>query len=288
VPQQQDEHGRRAVAKTAVNLSFLFWNLQNRPLAGRLASLAADRNADVIVLAECATAPEELCEVLSRTGQGTFHLPYSVARKLVLLTRLPSGWVRPVFDDPLGHLTIRRIVIPDNTDFLLAAVHMQSKERWTDDDQLVAATHLARSIEGREDEYGHRRTVLVGDLNMNPFEKGVVAAGALHAVMHRRIAEQRSRTVASQKYPFFYNPMWGCFGDRTGGPAGSYFYRKATPVVYFWNIFDQVLLRPDMMHTLQDLRILDTDGATSLLSGSGTPSTAIGSDHLPLYFRLDV
>lgn len=270
-----------------MNLSFLFWNLRNRPLAERVARMATCHDVDVVMLAECGVAPGDLCEALTQAGGAAFHLPYTVAKKLVVVTRLPIGWMRPVFDDPLGHLTVRRIIIPDKTDLLLAVVHMQSKERWTDDDQLVAATHLARSIEGREAELGHRRTVLVGDLNMNPFEKGVVAAGGLHAVMHRAIAA-RPRTVAAQEYPFFYNPMWGCFGDRTPGPAGTYYYRRATPVMYFWNIFDQVLLRPDLMHSLQDLKILESDGEASLLTEAGMPNTTVGSDHLPLLFRLEL
>jgi endonuclease/exonuclease/phosphatase family metal-dependent hydrolase len=271
-----------------VNLSFLFWNLGGRALTERLAGLVSEHQIDVVMLAECAVDPYDLCQALAARGAGAFHLPYSLARKLVILTRLPPNWMSPVFDDPLGHLTIRRLELPRGRDVLLAVVHMQSKERWTDKDQLLAAAQLARSIQAREDEVGHRRTILVGDLNMNPFEEGVVAAGALHAVMHRAVAERRARTVAAQQYPFFYNPMWGCFGDRTPGPAGSYFYRKATPIVYFWNVFDQVLLRPDLMHTLQDLKILDVEGNTSFLSRSGTPDLSVGSDHLPLFFRLDI
>jgi len=42
------------------------------------------------------------------------------------------------------------------------------------------------------------------------------------------------------------------------------------------------------MHALRDLRILAADGEMSLLSRSGKPSRAVGSDHLPLLFRLDV
>jgi endonuclease/exonuclease/phosphatase family metal-dependent hydrolase len=272
----------------SVNLSFLFWNLRNRSLVERVASLVAERDVDVVMLAECADAPADLCAELSRRSGKPFHLPFSLATKLVILTRLPASWMSPVFDDPLGHLTVRRLIVEERIDVLLAVVHFQSKERYTDDDQLLAATHLARSIENREDEHGHRRTILVGDLNMNPFEKGVVAAGALHAVMHRKVAAGGGRTIDAREYPFFYNPMWGCFGDRTDGPAGTYYYRKATPVMYFWNIFDQVLLRPEIMHTLQDLQILTHDGDASLLSRGGTPDTTGGSDHLPLYFRLNV
>jgi hypothetical protein len=59
--------------------------------------------------------------------------------------------------------------------------------------------------------------VLVGDFNMNPFQEGVVAANGLNAVMARRVAaRRRTRVVQEREYPFFYNPMWGHFGDVVG------------------------------------------------------------------------
>ena len=59
---------------------------------------------------------------------------------------------------------------------------------------------------------------------MNPFEEGVVGAKGLHAVMTRRIAAKGSRVVQGKEYPFFYNPMWGLFGDRQDSPSGTYYY----------------------------------------------------------------
>jgi hypothetical protein len=81
--------------------------------------------------------------------------------------------------------------------------------------------------------------------------------------------------------------MWGCFGDRTPGPAGSYYYNDSAPLVYFWNIFDQVLLRPELMESLKELKILDSDGEQLLVNERGRPNASELSDHLPLLFRLD-
>jgi len=123
---------------------------------------------------------------------------------------------------------------------------------------------------------------------MNPFDVGVVGAHALNAVMTRELARKEKRTVASQPYRLFYNPMWGHFGDRTPGPPGTYFYAASTPGNYYWNVFDQVLLRPQLMDDLVELRILDTDGCTSLVTPKGYPRSAETSDHLPVLFRLNL
>ena len=132
--------------------------------------------------------------------------------------------------------------------------------------------------------------MLVGDLNMNPFEDGVVGANGLHAVMSRKIAERQKRTVQNTEYKFFYNPMWSLFGDATAGPPGTYYYHSAEHVVYFWNMFDQVLIRPELLERFNnlDLKIVHSTDTLSLLSNSGGPDDKNISDHLPIFFKINL
>ncbi len=71
-------------------------------------------------------------------------------------------------------------------------------------------------------------------------------------------------------------------------PARITILPKAEPRAFFWNMFDQVLLRPDLLPRFsnQDLKILTSVGESSLLSARGLPDARIASDHLPLFFRL--
>lgn len=61
-------------------------------------------------------------------------------------------------------------------------------------------------------------------------------------------------------------------------------------MLYFWNLFDQVLLRPDLMERFSNdqLEILTTAAGTSLLSEDGRINAAAASDHLPVLFRLNL
>jgi hypothetical protein len=140
-----------------------------------------------------------------------------------------------------------------------------------------------------EDRAGHQRTVLVGDMNMNPFEPGLVSSVGLNAVTSRRIAGRMTRTVQGRAYRFFYNPMWGHFGDMRGDTAGSYFYDSAEHLNYFWNVFDQVLLRPELAKRFNSdqLSIVRSVGERSLVRGDGRPDGTLYSDHLPIVFELD-
>jgi hypothetical protein len=53
-------------------------------------------------------------------------------------------------------------------------------------------------------------------------------------------------------------------------------------------MFDQVLLRPSLMDSLAELRILDSDGQGPLVTERGRPRSSTASDHLPILFRLDL
>ncbi|MCH8828669.1 MAG: hypothetical protein IID45_03725 [Planctomycetes bacterium] len=115
----------------------------------------------------------------------------------------------------------------------------------------------------------------------------MISSHGMHAVMTRQIASQGSRTVLGRDYPFFYNPMWGFFGDRTPGPPGTHYFRRSTPDMFFWNMFDQVLIRPELIPFFSDeIEILSTIETNKLTKANGTPDESVGSDHFPILFRL--
>jgi len=117
----------------------------------------------------------------------------------------------------------------------------------------------------------------------------MVGTGGLHAVMSREVASRGSRTVQAREYDFFYNPMWAHFGDRGGRVPGTYYYDKAEHVTYFWNMFDQILVRPALLEGLgaESVRILTSVRGLSLLGPSGRPDKTIASDHLPVLVDLE-
>ncbi len=268
--------------------SFLFWNLKRKPLQDIVANLALGYEVDVLMLAECRIEPAVLLPALNRDERSDyFYAPSVVPGKVEIYTRFSSEFLIPVRDEP--RLTIRHLMLPGRMDILLAVTHYPSKMHWSDADQALACGPLlAQPITMAETDVGHARTVLVGDLNMNPFEDGVVSAFGLHGAMTRRIAKRGARTVQGKECPFFYNPMWGLFGDASPGPPGTYYRWGSEPVEFFWNMFDQVLIRPDLLPLFrnEDLEIVTTDGETSLLTRNQVPDRTVASDHLPLFFRL--
>jgi hypothetical protein len=245
--------------------TFLFWNINRKPLAQVVAELADEHQVDIIVLAESATSAGSLQRELNSGNWALFHLPHGLSRSLTFFTRFSTEFLQPVFES--DRVSIRRLALPARSEVLVAAAHLPSKLHWSSESQPYECVELAQRIVDAENRAGHRRTVLLGDFNMNPFESGMVAAGGLNSVMSRAVADRVTRTVQGREYPFFYNPMWGHFGDAKGETAGSYFYDSAEHVNYYWNVFDQVLIRPELAREFdtRTLRILTSVGSRALV-----------------------
>ena len=124
---------------------------------------------------------------------------------------------------------------------------------------------------------------------MDPYESGMVAASGLNSVMSRAIAARDVRTVQGRDYRLFYNPMWGHFGDARSSTAGSYYYDSAQHVNYFWHMFDQILIRPELAARFDSdhVKIVTSLAGRSLVRPDGRPDASAYSDHLPVIFELE-
>ncbi len=271
-------------------VGFLFWNINKKPLQSSVARLSRSHDVDVVVLAECDVPPQTMLATLNDGATVPFRFTLTFLDTIAVYTRLEARFFTTLEEDPRTRLTVRQVVLPSGSDILLVVTHFPSKLYWSSASQSQACTGLAATIRKWEERLGHTRTVLVGDLNMNPFEVGVVSSHGLHGMMTRQIAARETRTVLGRDHMFFYNPMWGHFGDALDGPPGTYYDARGEPVTYFWNMFDQVLIRPALLEAFDNshLRIVDSDGVDSLLTSAGLPDRAVGSDHLPIVFGLDL
>jgi endonuclease/exonuclease/phosphatase (EEP) superfamily protein YafD len=264
----------------------LFWNMGKRADAQCVAAIAADLRPDIVILAENATSSITVIEALNDATGTVFQLPNLRSGRLHFFANaaLPIGSVH----DGAG-VAIRHVRPVVGQDFLIVGVHLASKLHLSDNEQASLINRLGSRIAEAECRVGHSRTIVIGDFNMNPFEHGVVGSEGLHATMSKVVATRGTRTVLGEDRRFFYNPMWSFLGDMSGGPPGTFFFRASGPIAYFWHMFDQVLLRPEMAEGLgrDDILIVTSAGARTLLNQRGRPDETI-SDHLPLFVKLTI
>ncbi len=270
-------------------MKIAFWNTGRTADVSLIAGLCHDHRPDVIVLAEVESPISKLLRLLNSETRQQYIPDRSpgLSKRLQILTTLPPESVQLVHDT--FDLAIRHYMPPVGAGLLLVAAHLRSKQYETASGQALSATRISQIVKQAELQVGHDRTVVIGDLNMNPFEDGLTAAAGMHALMDRRTTSRGSRVLNGERVPYFYNPMWSKFGDIGPEPPGTYFYNSSSQVNLYWHMFDQVLIRPSLAQVCgpEDVRIVTHIGGTSLLTaGLGRPKRYI-SDHLPIYVDID-
>lgn len=263
-------------------MNLLFWNINKKSLANEIKSLCDFYDVDILILAENTLPDAKLLPDLNEGNDRIFIASHDQPKKISFYTRIHA--FKQIQNDDWG--SIRKLVHPLGIEILLVAVHIQSKLYLTETEQTVISARIAREIDRCEQEHGHTRTIVIGDFNMNPFEHGLVCSDGFHGVMDKHIALKQSRTVLGEEKKLFYNPMWSRLGDDSEGCAGTYYYNSSNMINYFWNAFDQVLLRPSLLScfTQHDLKVIDKIDEVSLIK-NGKISNQF-SEHLPLMVKL--
>lgn len=256
-----------------------------------VAEIANEIHADFIILIENSSIPSQMMSKLEITTGKKYY--YSNNR-----LRFENGHLYSLFDDNkvrnlTAHprYTIKEIRLPE-TNFNLCMVHLPSKNNWGNSlDHDSICIELMDDINHYESVNGHKKTIVTGDFNMNPFDNGIINAKGLHSVMDRKIAERGKRKIYEKDYYFFYNPMWSFYGEEGKSRVnGTNYFNTSKFVNYYWNMYDQVLIRPTLLEYFKDkdVQIIDSSLSMNLTydyNGETRIDTTI-SDHLPITFKL--
>ncbi len=267
----------------------LFWNINARPLEQWVAKAADEYQADIVVVCEHGNRIAEIEMALSQeaSGRHASHIRSILAKNksIAVFSMLQTGWLTVVTEH--SHCMVHALARPGKLELLIASVHLPSPMHQTESDLLLLASDSAGLIRDIESQRKHRQTVVVGDFNMDPYHKGMVASHAFHAVMDQKIAKRESRAVQGVEHFFFYNPMWSRLGDHSPGPPGTYYNAKASPECHFWHAWDQVLVRPGLLDNfnVSNLSVITRIARESLLNKRGLPASRF-SDHLPICFEV--
>jgi endonuclease/exonuclease/phosphatase family protein len=274
-------------------INFLFWNFRPRLSVKHPESILArtvlSLGIDLVILAENTAPPENILIELNREDS-TYEYAADPNERFAVFTRFPGEFLEPFEDHP--RMSIRRLHLPMKKDILVAIIHFPDRRNYSRSDQQSLSFELAALLHEAEARAGHRRTILVGDFNMNPFEAGMVDAKGFGAMMTRDLA-RRISSGGPVSRTRFYNPMWARFGDLKEGPPGTFYHSRANPTNIYWHMLDQVLVRPELIDSFinESLRVLtkvdSRDGELDLLEKKRKHWKVAVSDHLPIVFSMD-
>lgn len=262
-----------------------FWNVhKNLNIDGILQEMIVERKCDILILAEYENSADYFCNALSLKGKDFYVTPLIGCERIKIVAD-KAIQSEAVFD--ARYFTIQNFTYFDRQ-FLITALHFPSKLYAGSGEHMALACEMIHELEQAEQQAGHKNTILIGDFNANPFEEMCINANCFHGVPDASEAMKKKRMVNSYTYEMFYNPMWNFFGDRQK-PGGTYYCGSAGIRTYFWNVFDQVMFRPQMLQSVKQdsLEIITTVQGHSLLNGKGVPDKETYSDHLPIFFQIE-
>lgn len=261
-------------------MKILFWNThKNAGINDTLSSLIIENDVSIVALAEYMGNANDLINRLDINGKCFNEYPAPGCDRIVMF-----GSVHDVDVGPQSSYTSIQIL---NQKDILCCVHLPSKA-FPDHKarREIIVDGLIEDIRRTENNLGTENTVVVGDFNINPYEPTCVEARYFHGNPFFEETLKKKRIVQGREFYMFYNPMWNFFGDFQP-PFGTYYYSKGSSDATFWNIYDQVMIRPELRSRFVDksLNILTTTEKTSLLDDDGHPKKSI-SDHLPIIFEI--
>lgn len=264
-------------------MKILFWNTgKNKQINKIITKIIIEKDVSVIVLAEYEDDIQNLCNLLAIEKKEYKFLPIFACDRIKMIVKQEYR-VEKIREQSFYSI---QSIDYFNKKILLVGTHFPSKLFSSDEEQKAIARELKNDIEEAEKFVRNSNTIIVGDLNSNPFEGTCVNADCLHGIPIVNIAKKRTRIVNKKQYSMFYNPMWKLYGRQY--PYGTYYYNTSKIINYYWNLFDQVLIRPDVIKAFveESLEIVHNVSDIALLSASGIPNKEEVSDHLPICFEI--
>jgi hypothetical protein len=282
------------VQRDSIVTNFLFWNFNAKVKIEHPESIVAQTaiayDADLIMLAESRVRPASILEELNVQGPD-FYYPETQHERFAIFTRFPSVFLEPFEDHP--RMSVRRLQLPGKIEILVGIIHFPDRRNHSPSEQRSLCFELAQFLRDAEERAGHRRTILVGDFNMNPFDEGMVDVNRFGATMTKDLARKLAKREPNPR-PRFYNPMWGCFGDSTEGPPGTFYYPKSSRTNIYWHMPDQILVRTELIDAFvgPSLRVLhkglSRSGEVDYLRERRKHWKVAVSDHLPILFAMNL
>lgn len=174
----------------------------------------------------------------------------------------------------------------DTICFVIAAAHLVDRMSSADPEpRLVVIRKMIDVIHGYENELSIKRTIVMGDLNANPYDKELLLPNAFNAMLCKGIVRNKTgRTWYGNEYPFLYSPTIHWLSEELEN-YGSFYYSGdcSNPI---WNCYDQALVSPELMDSINSYSYLKRIGDRDLIA-KVRPNSKI-SDHLPLLVDINL
>jgi hypothetical protein len=263
-------------------IRILFWNTKGKNLDDAISCLVSDLEVNVILLAESPTNPAFLASSLRASVDSRFFAPIHIKNKFVCAANDESLSLNELVSEE--HFSLRRF-IHDSHSSVLVTIHAIDAINHDLEHRSAQAQVVLTEIKSLLNSYQSDRVVIIGDFNVNPFDRCMTLPMVFNAMMTRSCTKNGRRQYQRKKYDLYYNPMWSFFGDLSNGPSGTFYYTGSRGI-FGWNMLDQVILHHSLASYFHSVKIVDSTTNLNLADARGRPNDNCYSDHFPILITL--
>ena len=208
----QAEH-KGDFARSAPSCRIVFWNVKNKDLTSAVCSLANSAMADVVVLNENRVPSTDMLCALREDVSSDFYIPKLIENRFHCFCRNPGLDLSEVHAGL--RTSVRKFKLGKHVT-LLALVHGPDLRNYDSAERDSFAQRLAGEMRFVMEEKKIDKLILLGDFNMNPYDRGMNLAAGLNAMMTRSCVARGSRQhqyVGSGDTPSFDHSIVPQCGD---------------------------------------------------------------------------
>lgn len=260
-------------------MNLLYWNLKNHNIDYLISRCLIENNIDFAIFSEF--NEKLLTDVISLVGNS-----YRIVMGNFGCKRVKALIKISIKCDVLrenARFVIYQITFNEKT-YIVCGVHLQDRRNSTSNSRKDTIRNIISYIESEERETNCDNTIIIGDLNSNPYDTEIIGFDGFNAVLFKDIIFQNEYRIHEEKrLRRFYNPILNYISEENN-MYGS-FYDSSHDDTPVWHCLDQALFRKSLANSIIEIEYLRKIESKSLMNRV-KPNSMI-SDHLPLYVRID-
>ena len=264
-------------------MKFLFWNIKEKDLSDTIIEICQENDIDILGICEGKELDKN--NIIKKLSFKEVFLLSNLKDRGIKLFCKKNINMKVNAENNSYHKEYSLLI--ENINYKILLLHLPSKLRLDNISQSHYATRFREILKGIN--YQGEKTIIFGDFNMNPFEEGMISSEAFHALNSKLITSKIQREVYGEKRYYFYNPTWLLYTKSHNEIIGSYYYNSSDFINLFWNMFDQVIISPDLINNFNfdTFKIIEKTILRNLCK-NGKPNEVIYSDHLPIFFEFNL
>jgi len=271
-------------------LKILSWNIQKKDLSHYVRELLDFKKPDILILNESEGLTSSgllsnLNNQFENNGDKYSILSHSdsVSQNKITVIHRNSLKITHKVDLLNSRVSVFQLILPLEEGveerILLLASHFPSKLSRSEHGQMEFVISLHNSIKRLEDDLSPASVIIIGDLNLEPFERSIYIKSSLFSTRSKKEYDCAS-TFYEDIVDKYYNPFWTLLGDKNNEVYGTYIYQKT------WRLFDQALLKGAIVERVnkKKVEIIDKIKMEKLVDLDAFKIKH--SDHLPISLEL--